>query len=81
MSKKGKLLERFEGLPKDFTWSELRTLLKQLGYEEEEGDGSRICFIGAENKKIFLHKPHPGNIIKHYALKKTLENLKEHGKI
>lgn len=68
-------------MPRDFEWSELTTLLGQLGYTEEQGDGSRICFIDGGNRKIFLHKPHPGNILKAYVMRQVSEALKEHGKI
>jgi hypothetical protein len=30
---------------------------------------------------IILHKPHPGNIVKEYALKQVIEHLKEKGYI
>jgi peptidoglycan/xylan/chitin deacetylase (PgdA/CDA1 family) len=30
---------------------------------------------------ITLHKPHPGKILKEYALKQVIENLKDKGKI
>jgi hypothetical protein len=29
----------------------------------------------------FLHKPHPVNIVKEYAIKQLIEHLKEKGKI
>ena len=34
MSRKEKLLERLKQRPKDFTWDELTTLLRQLGYRQ-----------------------------------------------
>jgi hypothetical protein len=44
MSSAEKLLLRFLAQPKDFTYSELKTLLASFGFEEEQGSGSRICF-------------------------------------
>lgn len=44
MSKLEKLLVRLLTLPKDFTYSELKTLLVSFGYEEVQGAGSRVCF-------------------------------------
>jgi len=85
MSQFEKLLDRFRKLPKDFTYDELRTLLGGLGYKEinkGKTSGSRVAFI---NKKtchiILLHKPHPGNIVKRYALELTYEELKNQGVI
>ena len=33
----------------------------------------------ALKRPIMLHKPHPGNIVKEYAMKQVLEDLKEAG--
>jgi len=81
MTKKDKLLERFLSIPKDFTYNELKTMLRGLGYKEHQlgkTSGSRVLFfndyIGHEIK---IHKPHPGNIIKPYLMKFIYENLKE----
>lgn len=63
MSKTEKLIVRLLSLPKDFTYSELKTILTFWGYEEVQGAGSRICFQRNAHK-IKLHKPHPGNLLK-----------------
>lgn len=56
-----KLLKRFLAKPKDFTFEELKRLLKSFEYLEEQGSGSRVVFINKKlNHKIKLHKPHPG---------------------
>lgn len=85
MSQFNKLLERFSKLPKDFSYDELRTLLNGLGYREYnkgKTSGSRVAFINdITNHIIRLHKPHPGNIIKKYALEQTYEELKNQGVI
>lgn len=55
-----------------------------LGYADIKSGktgGSRRKFSDAENNIISLHKPHPGNIVKSYALKQVYEHLKEKGKI
>lgn len=41
--------------------------------------GSRVVFMDKEGHPIMLHKPHPGNIIKHYALRQVLEELQIRG--
>ena len=43
--------------------------------------GSRRKFVEADKNIITLHKPHPGKILKEYALKQVVEHLKEKGKI
>jgi hypothetical protein len=78
MSKNEKLITRILSFPKDFTYSELKSLLAFYGYTEEQGAGSRVCFA-AENHKIKLHKPHPGNILKHYQLELVIDALKSKG--
>ena len=58
------------------TWKELVTLLKSLGYKEIQGDGSRVKFDnGNPDDTINLHRPHPGNQVKDYAVKLVLEKL------
>lgn len=85
MSKKSKLIERFLLIPKDFTWEELVKVLSSYGYVEYNSgktSGSRRKFIDAEKNIISnLHKPHPGNIVKEYAIKDVIAYLKEKGKI
>lgn len=83
MSKTEKLIARFLSKPKDFTFDELRALLNHFGYElDESGNGSRVKFINkADDDIIFLHKPHPGNIVKSYIIKDVLEKLRNGGKL
>ena len=37
--------------------------------------GSRRKFVNQQNAIISLHKPHPGNILKTYAIKQIIEHL------
>jgi len=80
MSKTDKLLARMLSYPKDFSYSELKTLLESFGYNEIQGAGSRVCF-SKDNHKIKLHKPHPGSILKAYQLNLIIEGLKTKGLI
>lgn len=77
MSTKEKLLNRFLTKPKDFTYDELRKLLRHFGYEEEflgKTSGSRAAFINKETLHIIrLHKPHPGNELKTYQIDQLIE--------
>lgn len=71
--------------PKDFTYEEMKTLLNRLGYEEEnkgKTSGSRVIFFNEQlQHSIFLHKPHPGNIIKSYLMKYIEDELTAKGLI
>ena len=84
MSKTEKLLQRLLSDPKDFTWEELVTILLHFGFAElKKGKtgGSRRKFTDAKKNVIILHKPHPGNIVKQYALKQVITHLNEKGYI
>jgi len=85
MSKQEKLLARFKSIPADFTFEELTTLLQALGYIRVSGGktgGSRVEFRDTDSgAPIKLHKPHPGNIVKKYALEQLKEYLEGWGKI
>jgi hypothetical protein len=80
MSKTEKLIVRFLSQPKDFTYSELKTILTFWGYDEVQGSGSRVCFR-RKTHKIKLHKPHPGNVLKHYQIMLVIDELKKEGLI
>ena len=82
MSSKDKLIARFLTMPSDFTFDELERLLTILGYTKSnkgKTSGSRIVFKDKEGHPIMLHKPHPGNIVKLYALRQVLEELQSKG--
>ena len=76
MGRRDKLIAKLKTIPADFTWQELTALLKTLGYQEVQGSGSRVKFDnGNTDQMINLHKPHPGNIVKRYALRQLIEKL------
>jgi predicted RNA binding protein YcfA (HicA-like mRNA interferase family) len=84
VSRKNKLIQRLKDKPKDFTWDELVTLLKWLGYAEiKRGKtrGSRRRFAHPAAAVISLHKPHPGNELKSYQVELVLETLIQEGLI
>nr|WP_264302268.1 type II toxin-antitoxin system HicA family toxin [Vibrio alginolyticus] len=63
-----------------FPWSDLVTLLAQLGYEKQEMAGSRVRFFNPEtNAFLLIHKPHPENELKGGALKSAQAHLKQEG--
>ncbi|CEK10132.1 type II toxin-antitoxin system HicA family toxin [Legionella hackeliae] len=82
MTKIDKLRQRFLSKPKDFTWDELRVLLKSMGFEEYNSgktSGSRVKFIHTQYGDIMLHKPHPNPELKGYQIKQILAQLKKEG--
>lgn len=84
MTRREKLVARFKGRPKDFTWDELVRLLEGLGYVEAQAGktgGSRRRFVHADAPAMALHKPHPGNIVKMYVIDDVLRVLTEEGLI
>ena len=84
MSKIEKLLDRLLSNPKDFTWDELVKILAHFGYVEHiqgKTGGSRRRFVDTEKNVINLHKPHPGNILKAYAIREIIEHLKQKDKL
>ena len=80
MTKFEKLASRFLTRPKDFTYSELKSLLSGFGYIEFQVSGSRVVFFNNNLKhNIKLHKPHPGNILKKYQIDLVINELKSNG--
>jgi len=79
MSRNEKLLSRLLSVPSDFTWDELVRILFYFGYKEIKGGktgGSRRKFADEKKQIIALHKPHPSNIVKEYAIRDVIAYLK-----
>ncbi len=85
MSKDEKMIIRLLACPKDYTYTEAVILAKRFGYlEQNKGStsGSRVMlYRKKDGRKILLHKPHPENIMKQYAVRQFLERLRENGDI
>jgi len=80
MGTKEKLIDRFISKPNDFTYNELTRFLGFFGYAEVQGSGSRVVFFNKRSgRKIKLHKPHPGNILKRYQLELIEQELRDLG--
>ncbi len=80
MSKIEKEIERLKSKPRDYTYDEAKSLLNKLGfYENNKGktSGSRVEFRDIFERKLYLHKPHPNNIIKMYKVNDLLKTLEE----
>ena len=84
MSGKEKLVSRLLTVPRDFTWEELIKVLNSYGFGEVKGGktgGSRRRFADGKKNIITLHKPHPANIVKTYAIRQVIDELKKYGHI
>ncbi|MBQ8562906.1 MAG: type II toxin-antitoxin system HicA family toxin [Firmicutes bacterium] len=82
MSSRQKMLNRLLLRPKDYTYSELRTLLGKLGYMEDnkgKTSGSRVSFYNKQKKVVSVHKPHPGNELKRYVIDLIIDSLRRNG--
>lgn len=80
MNKKDKLLRRFYGMPKDFTFDEMASLFALYGFHQENKgstSGSRVAFVNENDGNTYImHKPHPSKIIKGYVMRQVLTFLK-----
>ena len=85
MSKLEKAKQRLRGIPKDYTYTEAKALLLQLGFQESnkgKTSGSRVKFFRILDGEIFLlHKPHPSNIMKIGRVRELAEFLSELGEL
>ena len=79
MTRKEKLLARLQQRPNDFTWDELISVLRSLGYVQRKTGrtgGSRRRFTHPTAPTITLHKPHPSRFVKMYVINDILELLR-----
>ena len=85
MSKSEKAKERLRSAPKDYTYTEAKSLLCSLGFEEfskGKTSGSKIMFYRKEDgDKVLMHKPHPGDIMDIAAVKALRNHLMEIGEL
>jgi hypothetical protein len=79
MTKRLKLQERLLRKPKDFTWNELVTLMKGFDYEinnKGKTSGSAVIFESENSEStLYLHKPHPQEILKRWQVEKVIDFL------
>ena len=83
MSRSEKLLKRLICNPKDFTFDELETLLTGFDYQLSNAgstSGSAVRFTNRKTGHIIrLHKPHPSPVLKQYAVKFIIDELRQEG--
>jgi len=85
MSKEEKIIQRLLTIPNDFTYDEAKKLATHFGYREDskgKSSGSRVAFFReADGRKIMLHRPHPSNVMKRYAVQDLLIHFVDNGDI
>jgi hypothetical protein len=80
MSRQEKALQRLVSVPKDFTWSELVTLMKSLSYDLQKAGGSGRKFVLTQTKStLFIHEPHPAKVLKPYQVRDVIHHLQKDG--
>ena len=80
MSRLEKEIKRLKSKPKNYTYDDLKSLLNKLGffeYTKGKTSGSSVKFIDGFGRKIELHKPHTGNIVKSYKIIDIIRKLEE----
>ena len=84
MGQKEKLIARLLSQPKDFTFSNMETLLGYFEYKRNDKgrtSGSRVMFINDKYASIMLQKPHQRKELLDYQVKQVIEVLKQEGLI
>ncbi|HTE41546.1 MAG TPA: type II toxin-antitoxin system HicA family toxin [Steroidobacteraceae bacterium] len=82
VSKKDKLLARFQKFDRELTWDEAVTFTRQHGCKLIKNSGSsRIFRHEKTGTKIRLHEPHPEPYLKRYMVEAILDGLKAAGEI
>ena len=80
-----KAKKRILSKPKDYTYSEAKSLLEHMGFKEftkGKTTGSRVKFYRQDDEKmIMLHKPHPEDTMKPGAVRFLLEYLVKIGEL
>jgi predicted RNA binding protein YcfA (HicA-like mRNA interferase family) len=80
VSKREKALARLKSRPKDFTWGELVALMTACGYELKRTGGSGRKFVHiATGSVMYMHQPHPSNVLKAYQVREVIVELTEKG--
>lgn len=85
MGTREKALNRLASLPKDYTFAEAKSLMAKLGFEmlnKGKTSGSRVRFYRpSDGAATDLHKPHPLDEMKPYAVRQLRDYLIEIGEL
>ena len=72
MTRLDKAKTRLKSLPRDYTYSEAKYLLGQLGFIEStkgKTSGSRVKFYRpSDGLYILMHKPHPSDVMSYKSI-------------
>jgi predicted RNA binding protein YcfA (HicA-like mRNA interferase family) len=80
VSRREKALTRLKSKPKDFTWEELLALMAACGYELKRTGGSGRKFVHISTGTVmYMHQPHPSNVLKAYQVREAIDELTEKG--
>ena len=82
MSQIEKLIEKLLSNPRGFKFSELQKVMAHFGYIEDTAgktSGSVVSFVS--RRSITIHRPHPGDELPSWAIKKVVTFLKEEGRL
>lgn len=77
MSRKEKQLRKLFATPppKDFTWSELLTVMHGAGFVESCNGGSHYTFEHTSGYRTIMSKTHPSGVLKRYQVDAAKEAL------
>ncbi|MFZ2540257.1 MAG: type II toxin-antitoxin system HicA family toxin [Gallionella sp.] len=77
MSKKEKQRQKLfaNPPPKDFTWDELVTLMRGVGFRESCQGGSHFMFEHSNGYRFGMSKTHPSGVLKAYQVRDAKEAL------
>lgn len=81
MSKKEKLLSKLcaNPAPKDFSWEEIVTLMRQYGFKATCNGGSHYMFEHTSGFRLSMSKTHPSGILKTYQIRDAKDALRQIG--
>jgi len=77
MGKKEKLIAKLKSRPKDFKYTEAKTLMGLCGYSISNAgktSGSQVYFT-RNNKSFYMHKPHPQKELHAYQVNAIIAEL------
>jgi len=83
VSKKEKLIARLKSKPKDFLFTEGKTLMGLCGYSISNAgktSGSLVYFTRG-GKVFYMHKPHPQKELHAYQINAIIKELEKEGLI
>jgi len=82
MGRTEEMLTRLKGIPSDYTYRELVTLMSRLGFSEDtKSGGSHMGFVNSKNQVVGAYRPHEKNTFSKSMLRQIVKQLVEYGVI